>query len=123
MAESSDLTCQLSVELLPKYLDDDLPEAQTLRLEQHIMICPGCRTYLEQLRRTIAAVSRLRIGEPRHQLWADIAAHLSPLSPRALALMTPRPETPRPQIPASPPRTRTLCDWRRKARITVQHAC
>ncbi len=76
MAESSDLTCQVAVELLPKYLDDDLPEAQTVRLEQHIVICPGCSTYLEQLRRTIAAVSRLRTGEPRPLLWAGIAASL-----------------------------------------------
>ncbi len=76
MADASDLTCQVSVGLLPKYLDDCLPETQTVRLEQHIMICPGCRTYLEQLRRTIAAVSRLVIGEPRHQFWADIAARL-----------------------------------------------
>jgi anti-sigma factor RsiW len=76
MAESFDLTCQVSVELLPKYLDDDLPEGQTVRLEQHIMICPGCRTCLEQLRRTIGAVSRLRIGESRQHLWADIAARI-----------------------------------------------
>jgi Putative zinc-finger len=80
MTESPDLTCQVAVELLPKYLDDDLPEAQTVRLEQHIVICPGCRTYLEQLRRTIAAVSRLQITEPRHRLWADIAARLSPVA-------------------------------------------
>lgn len=76
MAESFDLTCQVSVELLPKYLDEDLPETQTVRLEQHIVICPGCHTYLKQLRRTIAAVSGLRADESRHQLWADIAAHL-----------------------------------------------
>jgi Putative zinc-finger len=60
MDEWFDLTCQVTVGLLPKYLDDDLPEAQVVRLEQHIVICPGCRTRLTQLRRTIAAVSGLR---------------------------------------------------------------
>lgn len=83
MAESPDLTCQVSAELLPKYLDDDLPETQTVRLEQHIMICLGCLIYLEQLRRTIAAVSRLRIGEPRHQLWPGIAACLGAVAVNA----------------------------------------
>jgi anti-sigma factor RsiW len=77
MAESYDLTCQVSVDLLPNYLDDDLPEAQTVRLEQHIMICPGCHTYLEQLRRTIAVVSGLRTGEAGHEAGADIAARLA----------------------------------------------
>lgn len=105
MAESFDLTCQVSVELLPKYLDDELPEVQTVRLEQHIMICPGCRTYLEQLRRTIAAVSGLRAGEAGHQLWADIAAHLPVAAVPAGSddAMAGNPEITDPRLPAPDP--------------------
>jgi RNA polymerase sigma-70 factor, ECF subfamily len=97
MSESPDLTCQVSVALLPKYLDDDLPENQTVRLEQHIAICRGCRTYLEQLRRTIAAVSRLRTGESRHQLWVDIAACLS------ASVISAAPATPDDSATGNPP--------------------
>jgi hypothetical protein len=108
MADSLDLTCQVSVELLPKYLDDYLPEAQSVLLEQHIMICPGCRTYLEQLRRTIAAVSGLRVGELRDQLWADIAAHL----PAADVSAGPRPDDAATASPesADPARGAPDCD-------------
>jgi hypothetical protein len=71
-----DLTCQVAVGLLPKYLDDDLAEPQVVRLEQHIAICPGCATYLAQLRRTIAAVSGLRGDGLQRQVWEGIAADL-----------------------------------------------
>jgi hypothetical protein len=60
-----DLMCKATVRLMPKYLDDDLPEPQTVRLEQHIITCPGCHIYLTQLRRTIAAVSYLGGGMKR----------------------------------------------------------
>jgi len=50
MDEVFDLTCEVTVGLLPNYLDDDLPERQVVRFEQHIVMCPGCRTYLAQLR-------------------------------------------------------------------------
>jgi hypothetical protein len=71
-----DLTCHVTVGLLPKYLDDDLAEPQVVRLEQHIAICPGCDTYLAQLRRTIAAVGGLRGDGLRRQVWERIAADL-----------------------------------------------
>jgi putative zinc finger protein len=58
--ESYDLTCSVAVALMPPYLDDALDAAEAARLEQHIMVCPGCSTYLAQLRRTIAAVAGLR---------------------------------------------------------------
>lgn len=104
LAESPDLTCQVSVALVPKYLDDNLPEGQTVRLEQHIAICPGCSTYLGQLRRTIAAVARLQVSAPRDQLWAGIAARLPAVAPADAgphAIRHPALPNPRP-VPAGP---------------------
>jgi hypothetical protein len=76
MADAFDQSCQVAVGLLPRYLDDGLPEGQAVRLEQHVMVCPGCRTYLAQLRRTIGAVSGLRRDRPRTQVWERVAACL-----------------------------------------------
>ncbi len=76
MDEAFDLTCHVTVGLMPQYLDDDLPESQVVRLEQHIVVCPGCHTYLAQLRRTIAAVSALSSDGLRRQAWQGIVARL-----------------------------------------------
>jgi putative zinc finger protein len=72
----SDLTCQVAVRLMPEYLDDELPERQIVRLEQHLVVCPGCSTYLDQLRRTVAAVAGLRGDRLPGQVWEGIAARL-----------------------------------------------
>lgn len=71
-----DLTCEVTVGLMPVYLEDDLSEGEVVLLEQHIMVCPGCHTYLAQLRQTIRAVSGLRGEELRSQVWQGIAARL-----------------------------------------------
>jgi hypothetical protein len=74
--EVFDLPCDVTVGLMPHYLDDDLPERQVIRLEQHIVVCPGCSTYLDQLRRTVAAVSGLRGDRLAGQVWEGIAARM-----------------------------------------------
>jgi hypothetical protein len=71
-----DLTCKVTVGLMPRYFDDELPERQVVRLEQHLMVCPGCTTYLDQLRRTVAAVAGLRGDRRPGQVWAGLAARL-----------------------------------------------
>jgi Putative zinc-finger len=77
VTEPFDLTCQVTIGLLPAYLDDDLPDRQAVRLEQHLVTCPGCLTYLAQLRRTIAAVAGLRLEWDRERVWDRIAATLA----------------------------------------------
>jgi hypothetical protein len=76
MTEAFDLPCDVTVRIMPQYLDDDLPERQVVRLEQHIVVCPGCSTYLDQLRRTVAAVSELRGDRLSDQVWEGVAARL-----------------------------------------------
>jgi anti-sigma factor RsiW len=54
------LSCQELVELVTEYLDGALPGPQRLAFEQHVAICPPCRGYFAQLRRTIRVGERLR---------------------------------------------------------------
>ena len=48
-------TCQEIVELITEYLDGALPPDERERMQQHLVWCDACRTYLEQMRETIVA--------------------------------------------------------------------
>ena len=52
------LTCRDFVELVTDYLEGALDQDTRARFEQHIAVCPGCETYLQQMRETAA-----RLGE------------------------------------------------------------
>jgi anti-sigma factor RsiW len=68
----AELTCQEIVELITAYLDGDLDDSTTQTFEDHLAVCPGCATYVEQIRVTIA-----RLGEvPVESLPADTQLHL-----------------------------------------------
>ena len=60
MIDTEALSCQELVELVTEYLDGALPGPQRLAFEQHVAICPPCRGYFGQLRRTIRIGGRLR---------------------------------------------------------------
>jgi anti-sigma factor RsiW len=53
------LTCQELVEIITDYLEGALPEDERARFEEHLDMCEGCRTYLEQMQLTIEATGRL----------------------------------------------------------------
>ncbi len=53
------MTCQELVELITDYLDGKLNRDAEVRFVFHLAQCPGCVTYLEQLRETIAAIGSL----------------------------------------------------------------
>jgi anti-sigma factor RsiW len=57
----ADLTCQEVVELVTAYLDDALDEDTAQRVEQHVALCPGCETYVEQIRVTVSLVGELPV--------------------------------------------------------------
>jgi anti-sigma factor RsiW len=48
------MTCQELVELVTDYLEGALPPEDAARFEQHLAHCPGCATYLDQVRTTVA---------------------------------------------------------------------
>lgn len=54
------LTCKELVEIVTDYLEDVLPRPDRLRLEEHLLECDGCDTYIEQMRTTITLTGALR---------------------------------------------------------------
>lgn len=54
-----DLSCSELVELVTDYLEGRLSIAERTRFEMHLCCCPPCRTYLAQIRATVAAAGRL----------------------------------------------------------------
>jgi anti-sigma factor RsiW len=60
MTTSNELSCQELVELVTGYVEGTLPAHERGRFEAHLAICEGCRTYLDQMRRTIQIVGTLK---------------------------------------------------------------
>ncbi|MGH3032972.1 MAG: anti-sigma factor family protein [Gaiellaceae bacterium] len=59
----ADLTCRELVEIVTDYFEGRLPRRDRIRLEEHILICEGCATYLEQMRETIRLTGALRTSD------------------------------------------------------------
>ena len=57
--DDDSLTCQQVVELITDYLENVLLAETRKRLEEHVANCPGCETYMEQIRQTINLVHTL----------------------------------------------------------------
>lgn len=53
------LSCKELVELVTDYLEQALPDPERSRFEAHLAECEGCRTYLDQMRKTIGALGTL----------------------------------------------------------------
>ena len=45
--------CQELLERLSRYIDDELPQADRLRIEQHLRDCPCCEDVLHSLEHTV----------------------------------------------------------------------
>ena len=54
-----DFPCNLFVELVTEYLDGALSADDTRRLEEHLQICGGCESVLEQFRTVIRMTGAL----------------------------------------------------------------
>lgn len=59
---SRDLACQELVEIVTDYLEDTLTERDRARFDAHLMTCPGCREYVEQMRTTLQLTGRLTVA-------------------------------------------------------------
>ena len=72
-----EVTCQQFVELVTEYFEGTL-EAPTLgQVEEHLVMCDWCVTYVEQLRATIASLRELtdeRSPEPPDSVVAALRA-------------------------------------------------
>jgi anti-sigma factor RsiW len=72
------LTCQELVELVTRYSDGGLDEADRARFEEHLATCGACVTYYDQMRQTVDAVGALDALDHDHD------AALDPLVERSL---------------------------------------
>jgi hypothetical protein len=66
------MMCEEFVELVTEYLEDAMDADTRQRLEEHLALCPGCVTYLDQIRDTVRQAGRL---EP-HDLSPAARDHL-----------------------------------------------
>ena len=57
--ESSAMDCHQLVEAITDYLEGALPAEERAALDEHLAVCPDCRTYLEQMRQTIRLAGRI----------------------------------------------------------------
>lgn len=53
------LSCLDIVELVTDYIENALPAEERRRFEHHLTHCPGCVTYVDQIRETIRVTRRL----------------------------------------------------------------
>jgi anti-sigma factor RsiW len=66
------LVCRQAVALVTDYLDGTLSDADRDRFEVHIADCPHCRTYLEQIRTTIALTGQVAPEELDDAVQAEL---------------------------------------------------
>ena len=50
----NEMACQELVEAITAYLEGTLPDPDRRRFDAHLVECPYCTEYLEQMRETIA---------------------------------------------------------------------
>jgi anti-sigma factor RsiW len=71
---AAEMSCRDLVVLVTTYLDGSLSPAERQRFEAHLALCPGCDTYLEQMRLTVRLLGALREEDlhpiPRRRLLA-----------------------------------------------------
>ncbi len=65
------MACQELVELVTDYLEGALPARDRRRLEAHIALCPHCREYLAEMRRTLELTGRLRAEDFTPEMRED----------------------------------------------------
>jgi predicted anti-sigma-YlaC factor YlaD len=59
-----EIVCREFVEVATEYLDGALPESDLERVEEHLVICALCRTYLDQIAATATALGATDDDEP-----------------------------------------------------------
>jgi len=58
-----DFPCTALVELVTDYLDGTLPSELRARVEEHLAVCPGCVSVVEQIREVVRLTGRLTEGD------------------------------------------------------------
>ena len=56
---TEELSCQDIIEIVTDYVEEAMPPEERQRFEHHLSYCPGCVTYVEQIRETIRRTGRI----------------------------------------------------------------
>lgn len=67
-----DVACIELVELLTDYLEGALPPDEVAAVEAHLDLCAPCRTYLAQMRATIAALGSVPVDTLSDRAYDDL---------------------------------------------------
>jgi predicted anti-sigma-YlaC factor YlaD len=59
-----EVTCIEFVGLVTDYLEGALPEERTDLIEEHLVLCGSCKTYLDQIEATVHAIPGAFAEEP-----------------------------------------------------------
>ncbi len=70
------LTCHELVELVTDYLEGALSDDEVGRFEEHLAVCPGCQTYLDQMRETAALLGDVPAVTLPEGMTADLLTAL-----------------------------------------------
>ena len=68
------IMCRQAVELVTDYLEGALSTRDRARFESHLRDCPHCTEYLDQIRRTIAALGRLEPDSLEPEVRSELVA-------------------------------------------------
>ena len=62
--EIDEVTCREFVELVTDYWEDALPEERLELVEEHLVMCDWCKTYIDQMEATVKALPEAGEREP-----------------------------------------------------------
>jgi predicted anti-sigma-YlaC factor YlaD len=66
------LTCQELVELVTDYLEGALTQDVRTRFDEHLAVCPGCETYLDQIRETASLLGEVSVDDITGEMRATL---------------------------------------------------
>jgi len=72
-----EITCREFVELVTDYQEGALPDEHVDLVEEHLVLCDWCRTYLRQIELTVEATAELVEEPPAAVLETVVAAFRS----------------------------------------------
>lgn len=69
-------TCRDMSELVTDYLEHALPVRMWIGVRGHLVLCPACRRYYDQVRQTIRLLSSRTLPPPAPTAESDLLARL-----------------------------------------------
>ena len=72
MAAQDEMSCKELVEVVTGYLEGVLSPKDRARFEEHLGQCPGCQTYLDQMRQVVHTLGRLNEDSISPAAWETL---------------------------------------------------